>query len=74
MQSWILDIADGNSGSILAAGLPLITGADVLEGIEYLGINGSLIVYTDGNPSAIPTLNNLGIDCNLYFLTNASNG
>ena len=71
-SGWIIDIADGNTGVMLAAGLPLITGTDVLDGLEYLGINGSLIVYTNGYPYAVPTLTNLGVDCNLYFLTNSS--
>ena len=68
---WILDIADQND-NLLACNIPLITGADCLSGLEYLGINGQLFVYTDGDANAVPTLDNLGIDSNLYFLTNAT--
>jgi len=67
-QCWFLDIADTNDNS-LACGLPLITGADMLAGLEYLEIPGKLICYTNGNEYAIPTLDNLGIDSNLYFQT-----
>ena len=27
-----------------------------------------MIVYTDGNAGAIPTLENLGVESNLYYL------
>lgn len=72
-QSWFLDILDSVQNPI-ACGIPLITGADLLVGLEYLGIDGSLIVYTNGDPTAVPTLNNLGVDCNLYFQSTAANG
>lgn len=65
---WILDIADSQQNPIVA-GLPLITGADLLDGLDYLGIQGSLIVYTNGQADAVPTFDNLGTDCNLYFQT-----
>ena len=70
---WILDIADSAQIPIVA-GLPLITGCNVLAGLEYLGINGEMWVYTDGDSMAVPTLDNLGIDSNLYFTTTAVNG
>jgi hypothetical protein len=66
---WVLDIADGITNEIIACNIPLITGADCLSGLEYLGISGELIVYTDGNELAVPTLENLGIESNLYFRT-----
>jgi hypothetical protein len=70
---WLLDIADSNSNS-LAAGIPLIVGADLLEGLGYLGIDGQLFVYTNGEQFAVPTLANLGVESNLYFTTSAPNG
>lgn len=71
---WCLDIKDTDSGATLVTNVPLITGADCLSGLEYLGINGQMIVYTDGNDTAVPTLTNLGVESNLYFRTDASNG
>lgn len=74
MQSWILDVADA-SGVMLAAGMPFVTGADLLDGLEYIGVLGILTVYTNGQPFAVPTLDNLGADCNLYLQTSvAANG
>lgn len=67
---WVLDIANAAQIPIIA-GLPLITGCNVLEGLGYLGINGELWVYTDGDSDSVPTLSNLGVDSNLYFTTSA---
>jgi hypothetical protein len=66
---WALDIAD-SSDNMIVANVPLITGADCLAGLDYLGFEGSLYVITSGNmPDAVPTLDNLGIDSFLYFVT-----
>ncbi len=71
---WVIDLADADSGVSIAANIPLITGADCLSGLEYLGINGKMIVFTDGDDFAVPTLENLGVESNLYFLTDVANG
>lgn len=65
---WVFDIADSDNNPIVS-NIPLIVGADLLSGLEYLGINGSLIVYTTGDDYAVPTLDNLGADANVYFST-----
>jgi hypothetical protein len=71
---WVVDIAD-EDGTALAQNIPLITGADCLEGLQYLGIQGNLYVKTSGaNPLNVPTLDNLGVDSNLYFVTSVPNG
>lgn len=66
-QCWILDITDVNSIPILT-GIPLVTGADLLEQFEYLGIGGQLIAQTDNNIDAVPTFDNLGSTGHLYFV------
>lgn len=71
---WAMDLNDADSGAAIVANVPLITGADCLAGLEYLGINGRMIVFTDGNDFAVPTLDNLGVESNLYFLTDAADG
>lgn len=65
---WTLDLADA-SGTNMLTGVPLVTGADLLAQYQYLGIGGSLYVYTDSDPLAVPTPDNLGIDAHLYFAT-----
>lgn len=71
---WVLDLADSDSGVPIVANVPLITGADCLEGLAYLGIRGQLIVFTDGDELAVPTLENLGVESNLYFQTDVVDG
>lgn len=67
-QAWTLDIMDA-LGNPLAMGLPLITGADLLVQLAYLGIEGKLVVQTDFSPDAVPTADNLGTSGRLYFIT-----
>jgi hypothetical protein len=71
---WVLDIADALTGLPIVCNIPLIVGSDLLSGLEYLGINGSLYVLTDSNKFAVPTFLNLGIESNLYYLTSVANG
>jgi hypothetical protein len=71
---WVLDIADQLTGDILATNIPLITGCDCLSGLEYLGIQGQLVVQTNGDDFAVPTLANLGVDSNLYYLSSVASG
>jgi hypothetical protein len=65
---WTLDIADASSNPIVC-GIPLVTGANLLEQYGYLGFPGELWVATDGNPTDAPTFENLGTLSHLYFLT-----
>ncbi len=71
---WVLDFADAITGLAIVANIPLITGADLLAGLEYLGFQGSLIVFTDGDDTAVPTLDNLGVESNVYFETDVVDG
>lgn len=69
---WVLDFSDAITGEAIVSNVPLITGADCLAGLEYLEFNGRLIVYTDGDQFAVPTLLDLGVESNLYFQTDLS--
>lgn len=71
---WVFDLVNADTSAPVVSNVPLITGADCLSGLEYLGINGEMIVLTDGDAFAVPTLDNLGIESNLYFLTSVPNG
>lgn len=66
---WVIDLTDADTNEPLIANLPLITGADILSGLEYLGFNGQMFIFTDGDDLAVPTLLNLGVESNLYFRT-----
>jgi hypothetical protein len=67
---WILDISDTSDVPIVS-GIPLVTGADLLESYKTLGIGGQLVVQTDFNTDAVPTYKNLGEQGRLYFLPDA---
>lgn len=70
---WALDFADPNTQVSIAAYIPLVAGVDLLKNLKYLGFNGSLYVYNSSDPEAIPTFQNLGSECKLYFVTEAAN-
>ena len=66
---WVLDFSDAETAEPIVANIPLVTGVDLLDGLGYLGFGGRLYVYTDGDELAVPTLENLGTESNLYFET-----
>jgi hypothetical protein len=66
-SSWILDIGDSVNAP-LAQGIPIVTGADLLEQFAYLGIGGELVVQSDYDTDAVPTFDNLGVLGRVYFV------
>lgn len=62
---WVLDLADENSVPIVA-GLPLVTGSDLLAQHGHLGLGFELRVQTDHDPDAVPTFDNLGVLSHIY--------
>lgn len=66
---WVIDLDDALSGDAIVGNLALITGANVLQNLDYLGFTGSMTVFTDGNDQAVPNFTNLGVESNLYFVT-----
>lgn len=68
MPCWAMDLSLGDD-TPLVLGLPLATGVDLLAPYAFLGIGGALVVQTDGDPDAAPTLDNLGLQGRLFFVT-----
>jgi len=66
--AWTLDIASAD-GTPIVSGIPLVTGVDLLEPFQYLGIGGSLLVQSDNDPNEVPTFESLGTTGHLYFVT-----
>jgi hypothetical protein len=66
MGGWFIDIADQNANPVVS-GIPLVTGTDLLAQYAYLGFPGTLTVVTAGDPTAIPTYENLGTTSKLIF-------
>lgn len=67
---WLLDIFNGSDdpGAPIVSGIPLVTGANLLEQYDYLSFPGELWVTTDADPDAVPTFANLGSAGRLYFV------
>lgn len=63
---WVLDIDDETDAPIVR-GIPLVTGANLLQQFGHLGIAGELWCQTDGDVFAVPTFANLGVDSHLFF-------
>jgi hypothetical protein len=68
---WVMDIANASSGASVLAGVPLVTGADLLGQHAHLGLGAQLWVQTDGDPDAVPTYSNLGTGARLYLVVDA---
>ncbi len=66
---WQFDLLNSDTNEYLVAGQPFITGANCLAGLNYLGIGGMFVIYTNGDEFAVPTFENLGIESNLHFVT-----
>lgn len=64
---WFLDISDASQNP-LVSGIPLTTGADLLQQFGSLGFPGQLWVVTPGDPDATPGYADLGVNSFLYFL------
>jgi hypothetical protein len=64
---WVLDLNDG-LGNPLVLGVPIVTGADIMEQFQYLGLGGEFIVQTTNDVDAVPTFTNLGTSGNLYYV------
>jgi hypothetical protein len=68
MGGWFLDIGDG-ANNPLVQGIAMVAGHDLLEQFGYLGFSGQLWMQTAQDPTADPTFDNLGTDCQMYWVT-----
>lgn len=66
--SWMIGIADA-SGNPILQGIPMVTGADLLQQYAYLGFGFALVCQTDNSPTTVPTFADLGTTGHLYALT-----
>lgn len=65
--SWIINIADA-SGNPIISGIPMVTGADLLEQYAYLNLGFALVAQTDNAPDVVPTFADLGTTGHLYAI------
>lgn len=67
-RCYCVDVASAD-GTRIACGIPLVTGADLLGQLEYIGLGGAWIVQSDNDTNAVPTYANLGSTGHLYHVT-----
>lgn len=65
---WALNI-DDQQGIPIVHGIALVTGADLLEQFRYLGFTGALVCQSDGNADDIPTVDNLGQEGRVFYIS-----
>lgn len=63
---WIVDVNDEN-GVPIVAGMAMVTGADLLEQFQYLGLGFQMIVQSDNNPDEVPSYTTLGKTGHLFI-------
>ena len=66
--SWMINISDSTGNPILS-GIPMVTGADLLEQYSYLSFGFQLVAQTDNAPDVVPTFADLGTTGHLYAIT-----
>lgn len=68
--TWIMNVADQN-GVGIAQGIPLVTGADLLAQLAYLGIGsgGGMVVQSDNDPTLVPSYSTMGSTGHLFFVS-----
>jgi len=66
---WVMNLQDGG-GNDLVLGIPLVTGADLLEQYTFMGFGFSLFVVCDDPGQGSPTKDDLGTGSHLYLVQN----
>lgn len=62
---WVLDIKT-SQGEVMLAGVPLVSGIDILQQYQYMGFNGSLFFVCEDMEDELSP-NELGRKNKLYF-------
>ena len=65
---WCVDILDVTGTIDIVTGIPLVTGADLLEQYGYMNFGGLLIAQIDGDIYTPPSYDSLGSTGHLYFI------
>lgn len=65
---WIMDLQD-SGGTDIIAGIPLVTGIDLLDQFSYLGLEFALLCLCDASTQEYPSKTDLGSGSHLYVVT-----
>jgi hypothetical protein len=64
---WIIDIAD-QAGNPLANGIAAVSGADLVNQLNYLGFDGALLAQSGADLSAPPSYDGLGVTDGIFYI------
>jgi hypothetical protein len=68
LGAWIMDILS-STGELIAGGLAMVPGVDILGQLAYLGIPGALTIQSSGgDPLVAPTFSSLGQTAMLFYV------
>ena len=70
---WFMDVSDA-VGNALVCGLPLVTGADLLQPYPDIGFVGHLFVVTADGSATSPSFDDLGVTAHVYYEDTTSSG
>jgi hypothetical protein len=65
--AWVIDL-NSAAGDAIVAGLPLMTGVNLLSPFAYLALGGALYVQVDSGGDSVPTYANLGSAARVYWV------
>lgn len=68
VAGWVMDLQD-SSGEDIIAGIPLVTGADLLAQYKYIGLGFAMVCLCDAATQEYPTKTDLGSGSHLYVVT-----
>lgn len=66
-NTWMIDIANAQQVKMISS-IPLVANINLLEQYGYFDIGGELWAVTEGDLTAPPTKDNMGIKSHLYFI------
>lgn len=72
LPTWVVSIQDANTKAYIVTGVALVTGVNLFMQFYYTGLSGDLVVYTKGDPSALPTFDSLGNETKVLYITRSA--
>lgn len=72
IPTWVASIQDTNTQTPIITGLALVTGCNLLSQFYYTGLTGAIVVYTKGDPGALPTFESLGNESSVFYITESA--
>ncbi|MDN8543373.1 hypothetical protein QZH36_18375 [Erwinia sp. BC051422] len=70
-SGWFLDLQNSDGGDIIA-GIPLVTGADLVAQYAYLQLGFGLWLFSDSSGNTAPDQYDLGYTAHLCIITEAA--